>query len=93
MRFMCGVCFVPNLFSISCLKSLANLLFPAVSKNDFRFNYVIGKGSLGKVWKVEHRKQRKLYAMKEMSKARIIVKRSVNSVLNEKKFLVQLHHP
>jgi len=64
-----------------------------VSKNDFRFNYVIGRGGFGKVWKVEHRKQRKLYAMKEMSKARIIVKRSVNSVLNEKKFLVQLHHP
>lgn len=65
----------------------------AVNKNDFRFNYVIGRGGFGKVWKVEHRKQRKLYAMKEMSKARIIVKRSVNSVLNEKKFLVQLHHP
>ena len=64
-----------------------------MSKNDFRFNYVIGRGGFGKVWKVEHRKQRKLYAMKEMSKARIIVKRSVNSVLNEKKFLVQLHHP
>lgn len=64
-----------------------------MNKNDFRFNYVIGRGGFGKVWKVEHRKQRKLYAMKEMSKARIIVKRSVNSVLNEKKFLVQLHHP
>jgi len=31
--------------------------------------------------------------MKEMSKARIICKRSVNSVMNEKKFLVELSHP
>jgi serine/threonine protein kinase len=49
---------------------------------------VIGRGGFGKVWKVEHRKQRKQYAMKEMSKARIICKRSVNSVMNEKRFLV-----
>jgi len=31
--------------------------------------------------------------MKEMAKARIITKRSVNSVMNEKKFLSQLNHP
>lgn len=31
--------------------------------------------------------------MKEMAKARIISKRSVNSVMNEKKFLSQLNHP
>ena len=30
---------------------------------------------------------------KEMAKARIISKRSVNSVMNEKKFLCQLNHP
>lgn len=34
-----------------------------------------------------------MYAMKEMAKARILCKRSVNSVINEKKFLVELHHP
>jgi hypothetical protein len=31
--------------------------------------------------------------MKEMAKARIISKRSVNSVMNEKRFLSQLSHP
>lgn len=31
--------------------------------------------------------------MKEMEKARIITKRSVNSVMNERKLLAQLKHP
>ena len=31
--------------------------------------------------------------MKEMLKARVIAKRSVHSVMNEKKFLSQLFHP
>jgi len=59
----------------------------AISKTNFGFEYVIGRGGFGKVWKVELRKEKKLFAMKEMAKARIISKRSVNSVMNEKKFL------
>lgn len=57
------------------------------------FHYAIGKGGFGKVWKVERKKGKEMYAMKEMSKARIISKRSVNSVMNELKFLQQLKHP
>ena len=41
-----------------------------VGKNAFKFIYVIGKGGFGRVWKVEMKKNRKLYAMKEMSKAK-----------------------
>ena len=44
----------------------------AITKNHFLFNYVVGRGGFGKVWKVEKKKNKKLYAMKEMSKARII---------------------
>lgn len=62
----------------------------AVSKTSFRFLYVIGRGGFGKVWKVEKVKEKKLYAMKEMMKARVIQKRSVDSVKNEKKFLAHL---
>jgi len=64
-----------------------------VTKNHFLFHYVIGRGGFGKVWKVEKKKEKKLFAMKEMHKGRIISKRSVNSVMNEKKFLTQLRHP
>ena len=56
----------------------------AITKNLFQFHFVGGKGGFGKVWKVEKKKTQKNYAMKEMAKARIIAKRSVNSVLNPK---------
>jgi hypothetical protein len=45
------------------------------------------------VWKVERKKGKKLYAMKEMSKARIISKRSVKSVMNERFILSELKNP
>ena len=44
----------------------------ATNKNHFMFHYVIGRGGFGKVWKVEKKKEKKLYAMKEMHKGRII---------------------
>jgi len=65
----------------------------AVTKNHFVFHYVVGKGGFGKVWKVEMKKTGGLYAMKEMLKCRIISKRSVNSVMNERKLLSSLKHP
>lgn len=34
------------------------------SKKTFDYKYIIGKGGFGKVWKVEHKKNRNQYAMK-----------------------------
>ena len=39
------------------------------------------------------RKTKQAYALKEMSKVRIIDKRSVQSVINERRLLAQLKHP
>jgi len=64
----------------------------ALTRNHFQFMYVIGRGGFGKVWRVELKKNKKQYAMKEMSKTRILAKKSVNSVLNEKKILTLLKH-
>jgi serine/threonine protein kinase len=55
-----------------------------ITKQDYNFEYVIGRGGFGKVWKVEHKKTHVKYALKEMLKARVITKRSVHSVMNEK---------
>jgi len=65
----------------------------AISKMNFNFSHVVGKGGFGKVWKVELKKTKQIYAMKEMSKAKIITKRSVSSVMNEKQLLSTMKHP
>ncbi|CAD8169221.1 unnamed protein product [Paramecium pentaurelia] len=67
--------------------------FCGLNKGHFIYNYVIGKGGFGKVWKVELKKNRQMFAMKEMMKSKIIAKRSINSVMNEKELLSQLRHP
>ena len=76
----------------------------AISKNLFNLHYIIGKGGFGKVqikfftycikqvWKVEFKKTKEIYAMKIMSKFRVHQKKSVTSVINEKKLLENLHH-
>lgn len=64
-----------------------------ISKQLFATECVIGKGGFGRVWRVKRRKGGQMFAMKEMDKARIISKRSVNSVLSERKLLAMLKHP
>ena len=43
----------------------------------FEYKKVLGKGGFGKVWTVKHKQTEIIYAMKEMSKATIIDKRSI----------------
>ncbi len=64
-----------------------------LTRAHFQFQVVIGKGGFGRVWRVCHKRTKRLLAMKEMSKALVISKKSVPSVLNEKEFLEQLSHP
>jgi serine/threonine kinase 32 len=64
-----------------------------ISKNHFDFMYVIGRGGFGKVWKVYSKKYKRAYAMKEMSKARIIDKKSERSIRYEKELLSKMNHP
>jgi serine/threonine kinase 32 len=42
------------------------------------------------VWKVEMKKTKRFYAMKEMLKARVLTKKSVKSVMNERMILSQM---
>ena len=68
-------------------------LFAAITKDSFTYNYCIGKGGFGRVWRVQRKKNKKQYAMKEMCKARIITKRSVKSVMNERQILSEIQNP
>ena len=65
----------------------------AVTRSDFSLQYVIGKGGFGKVWRVLYKRNKQVFAMKEMHKARVLSKHSVTSVLNERKLLAVLKHP
>ncbi|CAD8119249.1 unnamed protein product [Paramecium sonneborni] len=64
-----------------------------LSVHNFEFIEVLGKGGFGKVWKVKRRKNKSYFALKVMSKAKIIQKKSVQSVMNERTLLSQLRHP
>ena len=39
-----------------------------LNRNMFKFNYIIGKGGFGKVWRVRYKKTNEIFALKEMSK-------------------------
>ncbi len=64
-----------------------------LNRNMFKFNYIIGKGGFGKVWRVRYKKTNEIFALKEMSKKKIIDKKSEKSINNERVFLSKLHHP
>lgn len=72
-----------------------NNIFPQInlSRSLFEFLYVIGRGGFGKVWKVNLKRTQKCYALKEMSKLKIILRRSEKSIQSERELLSDLYHP
>ena len=64
-----------------------------INKNNFKFLHVIGKGGFSRVWKVQSKKTKQIFALKEMSKLKIIDKKSEKSVNSEREFLSKLNHP
>lgn len=64
----------------------------ALTRSHFLFCHTIGRGGFSKVWKVRSRNTKEYFALKEMSKDRIIAKKSVTSVMNELRVLAMLRH-
>ena len=63
-----------------------------MNRNFFDFLYIIGRGGFGKVWKVRLKKTNEFFALKEMSKVKIIDRRSEISIMSERNLLSKLHH-
>jgi serine/threonine protein kinase len=63
------------------------------NKSHFIYHYPVGRGGFGRVWKVEHKRNKCFFALKEMQKLRVVAKRSVHSVLNERRLLAVVKHP
>mmetsp|Transcript_63239 Transcript_63239/g.72502 ORF Transcript_63239/g.72502 Transcript_63239/m.72502 type:complete len:361 (-) Transcript_63239:16-1098(-) len=64
-----------------------------VSKSHFAFHYVIGRGNYGDVWKASKRNssgKKQYYGIKQMMKTKILTKRSVPIVHNERRLLSEL---
>ena len=65
----------------------------SVNKNYFEFLHIIGRGGFGKVWKVKLKKTNEFFALKEMSKTKIIDRRSETSIMSERTLLSKLNNP
>ena len=59
-----------------------------VDKTHFKFHNAIGRGGFGKVLRVE--KDGTMYAMKEMLKARVMAKKSIESVMKELELMCKI---
>lgn len=64
-----------------------------VNRSSFEFISLIGHGGFSKVWKVKWKKNNLIFALKEVSKARVIDKKCIKSVLLEREFLAKMNHP
>lgn len=63
------------------------------SLQDFEIKKMIGKGTFGKVYLVEHRVTKKLYAMKCIRKDIILENEQMENIQLEKDILRSIDHP
>ncbi|KAH7884626.1 kinase-like domain-containing protein [Phlebopus sp. FC_14] len=59
----------------------------------FDLHRAVGKGAFGKVRVVEHKKTKKLYALKYMDKSKCIKQKAVANIIQERRLLEEIDHP
>lgn len=75
------------------MKSKLKIEDQKLNRNQFDFMYIVGRGGFGKVWKVVMKKTKKIYALKEMFKSKVIDKKSERSIKYERDLLAKMKHP
>ena len=61
-----------------------------ISRSNFEFMNIIGRGGFGKVWKVKFIPTQKVYSMKEMLKAKILDMKNEQNIIHEREVLSKL---
>ena len=64
-----------------------------ISKSNFKYLEIIGRGGFSQVWKVLYLKYNKISAMKKMYKVEIIDKKCEKDIVIELSLLSRIHHP
>ncbi|KAH7097403.1 kinase-like protein [Auriculariales sp. MPI-PUGE-AT-0066] len=59
----------------------------------FELHRALGKGAFGKVRVVEHKRDRKLYALKYIDKNKCIAMKAVTNIVQERRLLEEIDHP
>ncbi|KAJ3573124.1 hypothetical protein NP233_g2624 [Leucocoprinus birnbaumii] len=59
----------------------------------FDLHRAVGKGAFGKVRVVEHKRSKKLYALKYIDKSRCIRQKAVANIIQERRLLEEIDHP
>ena len=75
------------------IESQNDILIKEISKDDFVFLNLIGKGGFSYIWKVKYKLTNELFALKEMSKKKILDRHMKHNILNELRILSKLKHP
>lgn len=64
-----------------------------ISKDDFNLLKVIGQGSYGKVFLVQHKKTGETFAMKVLKKEELIKRNQIEHTMTERRILERIKHP
>ncbi|EIW84113.1 kinase-like protein [Coniophora puteana RWD-64-598 SS2] len=59
----------------------------------FDLHRAVGKGAFGKVRVVEHKKLKRLYALKYIDKAKCIKQKAIANIIQERRLLEEIDHP
>ena len=97
----CGVLTKSSIESvIGNISRLGKALPPVASKLDRTIKFgqlqklrILGVGTFGKVWLVNHKKTKKTYALKMLDKREIIGHHQVEGVMREKNIMASIDHP